>query len=300
MTQLFFIPLFIVLGLALRYVKVLPKNLPQLINWWIINIALPAVSIKHLLPMRLSYNLLVPALGPLLAVISAFVCIAVLAKLVKLDAADRKLLLLVSGLCNTSFIGFPLVIAYFGQQALSTAVICDQVTFLLFSTLALYSVIGQTEEKTGVCTLISRVLKFPPFIACILALCLPYNLPMGGADAVLSFLTGSLAPLALITIGLQLKFTIKAHDQALMLYALVLKLILVPACVLLFFKALHISGLPTTITVFESAMPTLLSLSILAQRYNYRTQLLAGITSISILVSFISTFFWQLLLTSLV
>ncbi len=45
---------------------------------------------------------------------------------------SRSTLELASGYSNTSFIGFPLISAFYGEGLLSIAIICDQTMFLPF------------------------------------------------------------------------------------------------------------------------------------------------------------------------
>ena len=71
----------------------------------------------------------------LIAIGSWFLCCCTVRK--RLFSRSRSTLELASGYSNTSFIGFPLISALYGEGLLSIAIICDQTMFLALSTLGI-------------------------------------------------------------------------------------------------------------------------------------------------------------------
>ena len=110
---------------AARYAKP-PIGLAQALNWWVINLALPAL-ILELIP-TLSFNphlwLLVVSQWSVFG--GAFVLFRVIGR--RRGWTDGRIgaLTLVCGLGNTSFLGYPMVAALRGQEGLALAVVADQ------------------------------------------------------------------------------------------------------------------------------------------------------------------------------
>lgn len=79
-----------------------------------------------------------------------------------------------SGYSNTSFIGFPLISALYGEGLLSIAIICDQTMFLALSTLGIIAALrgGSSSGTISAKFILKRLFTFPPFLGCISALIL--------------------------------------------------------------------------------------------------------------------------------
>ncbi len=70
------------------------------------------------------------------------------------------------------------------------------------------------------------------------------------------------------------------------------KLILAPAIVLVMALLLGIKGNVAKITVFEAAMPTLVTSSIIAEQFRLNTKLTNLIIGVSIIVGFLTSAMW--------
>jgi hypothetical protein len=287
-------------GLLLRHFRLVPQNTYKWINVWIIYIALPAVSFKYLPYLQWSVDMLLPLVTPVLIFLGGLIYVELYTRLHPVDRLSKGGLQLVAGLGNTSFIGFPLIIAYFGEEYLSTGVICDQVTFLLLSSAGLIvAVKAQGSGKLPAGKIALKIVSFPPFLGCILALTLPLLIDASPAMPVFSALAASIGPLALFSIGLQLTFkglrTEWKHISAVLLY----KLLIAPVLILLIALTAGMSGKVPTISVFEAAMPVQLSAGILTSQYNLNPARSNAIIGISILVSFLTTGAWYFILKAL-
>jgi hypothetical protein len=139
--------------------------------------------------------------------------------------------------------------------------------------------------------------SFPPLWGCLLAFILPHFMDLELFMPLFDKLAGTVAPLALFSIGLQLKLSGLKNDWKAILSILGYKLILAPALVLVLVYVLNIKGMPSNIAVFEAAMPTLLTASVVADEYHLNTKLVNIATGITILAAFITTLFWYLVLT---
>jgi len=298
MANFILIGLCILAGILFRKSKTLPKDAHKGINAWIIYIALPAVSFKYLPHITWTKDLLFPALAPICIWILGWLFITFYAKFTKVGKATSGGLKLVSSLSNTSFIGFPLIIAYFSEKELAIAIICDQITFTLLSTIGIIVAIRSSQQqKLSAKLVLKKVLTFPPLIGCILALIIPHYINVSALDILFDKLAGTVGPLALFSIGLQLKFGGWYSELKHISFALLYKLILAPAAVLTIAVLLGLNGMIAKITIFEMAMPTLLTAGVVADQYNLNPKVSNLVVGLGILLSFITTGLWWLVLT---
>lgn len=298
MANFILIGLCILAGILFRKSKTLPKDAHKGINAWIIYIALPAVSFKYLPHITWTKDLLFPALAPICVWILGWLFISVYSKFQNTSKATSGGLKLVSALSNTSFIGFPLIVAYFSEKELAIAIICDQITFALLSTIGIVVAIRSSQnQKLSGNLVLKKVFTFPPLIGCVLALILPRYLDLSALDSLFDKLAGTVGPLALFSIGLQLKFGGWFSEIKHISFALLYKLILAPAAVLIIALSFGMNGMTAKITIFEMAMPTLLTAGVVADQYNLNPKVSNLVVGIGILLSFITTGIWWLILT---
>jgi predicted permease len=286
-------------GILLRRSGLLPADAHKGINAWIIYLALPSVSLKYLPHIQWTKELILPALGPVLVWVGAWLWVALYKRFSGkvLDKKTEAGLHLTAGLCNTSFVGFPLIMAYFGENRLGIAVICDQVTFMLLSVGGIYlAVKASNHQDVSISLIVEKLLKFPPVWGCIIALTVPHFVDISPVAPLINKLAGTIGPLALFSIGLQLQFNgwrqeIK-HLSAIFIY----KLLLAPLLVLCLAIAMGIRGSVAQISIFEAAMPTILTSAVIADEYDLNPRLVNLIIGVGILLSFITTFFWWLII----
>ena len=297
MANFILIGLCILAGILFRKSKSLPKDAHKGINAWIIYIALPAVSFKYLPHITWTKDLLFPALAPIGVWLLGWLFITLYSRIRNMNKATSGGLKLTSSLSNTSFVGFPLIVAYFSEKELAIAIICDQVTFMLLSTIGVIVAIRSSQhQKLNPKVVLKKVLTFPPLIGCVLALTLPRFIDVSSLDPLFDKLAGTVGPLALFSIGLQLKFGGWFSELKHISFALLYKLILAPLVVLLVALVLGMHGIITKITIFEMAMPTLLTAGVVADQYNLNPKLSNLVVGIGILLSFITTGLWWLVL----
>jgi predicted permease len=297
MANFILIGLCILAGILFRKSKSLPKDAHKGINAWIIYIALPAVSFKYLPHITWTKDLLFPVLAPICIWLVGWLFITLYSRFQNISKASSGGLKLTSSLSNTSFVGFPLIIAYFSDKEIPIAIICDQVTFALLSTIGIIVAIRSSQnQKLSPKLVLKKVLTFPPLIGCVLALTVPRFIEVSSLDQLFDKLAGTVGPLALFSIGLQLKFGGWFSELKHISFALLYKLILAPLVVLFIAIVLGLSGTITKITIFEMAMPTLLTAGVVADQYNLNPKLSNLVVGIGILLSFITTGLWWLVL----
>jgi predicted permease len=297
MANFLLIALCILAGVYFRKKGTLPKNAHKGINAWIINIALPAVSFKYLPHIEFTPALFFPAVTPLIIWIFGWAYVAFYAKLTKLSKATSGGLKLTSSLSNTSFVGFPLIMAYFSEKEIGIAIITDQVGFMLLSTIGIIVAIRSSQnQKLEAKAVFKKLVSFPPIWGCLLALTLPKYIDISILNPLFDKLASTVGPLALFSIGLQLKFGGWYGEIKHISFALIYKLMLAPIFVSTVAILLGLKGIIPKIAIFEAAMPTLLTSGIIADQYNLNPKLSNLVIGISIVISFITTAVWYFFL----
>ena len=284
----------IVLGMILRATKSIHPDAHKGINTWVLYIALPAVSFKYLPQVQWGWEMAFPIIATFLVTIGSMFFMAIYSKMKGYSRRSQSTLSLISGYSNTSFVGFPLITAFFGEQYLSIAILCDQTMFFTLSTIGIITSLkgGSKDAVVDAQFIVKRLFTFPPFIACISALLLSQFINFDFAEPFFSKLAGTVAPLALFSIGLQLKFNGWRKLMPQISMAMLYKLILAPLIVLLGALIFKINSDIAKITIFEAAMPTLVTSSIIAEQFRLNTKLTNLTIGISIIIGFFTTAMW--------
>ncbi len=297
MVNFLIIGICMIAGMLFRKSGSLPADAHKGINAWIIYLALPAVSFKYLPHIQWSTNLIVPAVAPVLVWLGAWLTMRLYAVIKKLDKKTEGGLKLAAGLSNTTFIGFPLLAAYYGEQLLGIAIIYDQVNFMILATAGvIVAVHSSKKEALTPAVILRRIFKFPPFLGCIAALTLPHFFDISPLDPLFTKLAATVGPLALFSIGFQIKLDGWRRNLSHISVALFYKLIVSPAIVFIFILVMGVRGSIAQVSVFEAAMPTLLTAGIVADEYDLDPQVVNLVIGIGILLSFLTTAGWWLIL----
>jgi predicted permease len=293
MTNFLLIGVCIIAGVLFRRSNFLPVDAHRGINAWIIYLALPAISFKYLPHIQWSKELLLPAIAPIVVWCGGWVWIQLNSKRLLLDKPSVGGLKLISGLSNTSFLGFPLVTAYYGESEIATAVICDQLTFIVFSTIGLIVAINSADNYTlSPSLVIKKLVLFPPLIGCVAALTIPQFIDISGLDPFFDKLAGTVAPLALFSIGLQLQFDGWQTELKTISTALFYKLIIAPVLIVLIAITFQFKGKITQVSIFEMSMASLVSSAVLANEYKLNPKLINLVVGVGIVMSFFTTAIW--------
>ncbi len=107
----------------------------------------------------------------------------------------------------------------------------------------------------------------------------------------------TVGPLALFSIGLQLKFDDLKADAAVISYGLVYKLIIAPMLILALALAFKAKGLVPQITVFEASMPAFVTGSLVAEQYGLNPRLINLMVGIGIFAALFTSALWWLINT---
>jgi predicted permease len=289
-------------GILFRKYGSLPRDAHKGLNAWLIYIALPAVSFKYLPHIQWQSSLLFPAISPIIVWLCGWLFITLYARTQpQMSRATKGGLKLVGGLSNTSFVGFPLIMAWFSEQEIAIAIICDQVTFTLLSTIGIIVAIRSSQQQKLTASLVlKRVLTFPPLLGCVAALTIPQFVSIEPLEPLFDKLAATVGPIALFSIGLQLKFSGWRGELKHLTATLLYKLILAPTIVLGLVLVLGLKGIIPQISIFEAAMPTLLTSGIIADQCNLNPKLANLVVGVGIILSMITTAGWYFIINHFV
>jgi predicted permease len=292
----------LVLGMVLRASGRMPENTPAVLNGFIVHVSLPAMTLFYLHKIAPSWALLVAAAMPWAMFALGCAFFLMLARVARFDRATTGGLILTGSLANTSFVGLPMIAAFFGTQGLGTGVVIDQLgSYCVLSTLGLVvaGLCAPQADAPGARAIALRILKFPPFIATLAALATSTVAWPAVVDGTLEKLAATLAPLALVSIGFQLRLA-AARTCALALAAgLSFKLLLAPLAIMAAFAPLmgH-DGATFDLIVFEAAMAPMIGAAIVANEHRLNPPLVTLMAGVGIPLSFLTLPLWHAVLVA--
>jgi predicted permease len=154
----------------------------------------------------------------------------VVSKPLKLSPTTTGALMLSGGLANTSFVGLPMIETFYGRDGLAIGILIDQLgTYLVLSTLGIAIASIYSWEANSASDILKRVFTFPPLLALLLALALMHvDYPQWFED-LLQRLGSTLSPLALVSVGMQLRLDQLRGNRSPLALGLSFKLVLAPA-----------------------------------------------------------------------
>ena len=282
-------------GLGLQRVPGFPAGAHRGLNAFIIYISLPAITLRYLPELTPSWDWLYPAGMSWIVFVVAVGVFTLLGRWRGWDRRTLGCLVLVCGLGNTSFVGFPLIEALFGTEGLRIAILCDQPgAFLVLSTLGIVAVGYYGTGRVTLRAMLMRVVTFPPFLAFVLSLVLALWAPLPTwVTSPLETLGRTLTPLALVSVGLQLKLPRRDFPFPAFGWGLLYKLVLAPALIWgLYVGLLRQEGLVIDVSVLEAAMAPMITPSIIAMEHDLNPPLASVLVGLGIPISLLTVWGW--------
>lgn len=273
----------------------MPDNAPATLNSFIIHVSLPALTLLYIHELKFSGDVILVAAMAWLVFGFSFVFFWLVGRWLQLSRGTTGALILVGGLGNTSFFGLPMVEAFYGKSGLGTAIIADQLgSFFVLSILGITVAGIYSSGRPGVREIVKRIALFPPFIALMIALLLiPAEYP-AWFSVVLQRLGDTLAPLALVSVGLQLRLGHLAGNMRNLALGLSYKLLLAPLLIyLLYVQVIGAQGQAIQVTLFEAAMPPMITAAIIATEHELDADLATLMVAIGLICSFLTLTVWH-------
>ncbi len=288
----------LILGtLVARFAKP-PAGIVQGINWWVLNVALPALVLELIPKLKFDAQLWFPVAAMWLTFGGAWLLFGLLGPRLGWSRQRTGALILVCGLGNTAYMGYPLVEALHGKPGLALAVVADQLgafPVLASAGIVVASIYSGRTPQLG--QIARRIVTFPAFIALVVGI-------IAGAcggwsallDGVFAPIGATLTPLALFSVGLQFKFHPGQRQLGAASWGLGWKLLLAPLACWLVGAVAGVGGLVLTVGVLQAAMAPMVSAAILADEYDLEPTLANTVLGAGIVLSLLTVPLGNLLL----
>lgn len=290
MTALLLLFVCLALGVLARRYASPPAGTVHGINWWVINIALPALVLELIPRLHFDPQLWFPVAAMWVTFFGAWLLFGLLGPRLGWARQRTGALILVCGLGNTSFMGYPLVEALRGKPGLALAVVADQLgCFPLLASAgivvaSLYA--GRTPQPR---LIVRRILTFPAFLALVAGGIVG---ALGGwpawLEGVFAPIGATLTPLALFSVGLQFKLHLGERQLAAAALGLGWKLALAPLACWLLGRTVGVGGMVLAVGVLQAAMAPMISAAILADEYGLEPPLANTVLGAGIVVSLLT------------
>ena len=300
MSSIILIAISLLAGIVLGKIKSIPKDSYKVLNAIIINISLPALAILYIPDIKISSELFYPLSVMWIVFFAGAIIFLAAAKIYKLNKPTTGALILTGALCNSSFIGFPVLRALFGEEGLKIGVVIDQTgSFVILATFGVIIASVFSKGDYSLKKIFKNIILYPPFIAFLIGVMLNvFHISLGILlRDILGSLGGLVSMLALISVGMQLKFTFSGISIKQLILGLSYKLILAPLLVyILFYLILNNRTLNSQVSIIEASMPTMILGAILADEYKLNPQLSNMMVALGIPLSIITITLWYYIL----
>ncbi len=296
--NLFSVVLFFSLGYIFRKIKIFTELSSKTFIDFIIYVAFPALVIYNVQQLEFKSSYILILFFGWVAVIFSIVFSFFIGKLLKLNRITLSSFVMMASFGNTSFLGIPFNMALFGEESVKYVIIFDQ--FASFLPVVLLSpfilAYGRGTDKIKIDW--KKIITFPPFITLIVSFAVKPFITIP------EFILGSLhllgltvVPLALFSVGLNLRFSNLKERIRDVSFVLFIKMLFVPSLFLIFFLFIGIdAGLFTKVAVIEIAMPPMVLASILVIGADLDKDLAASSVASGIIFSFASVPFFYILI----
>ena len=293
MENLIIIIMMFVFGLILNKTKRTKEGDHKIINALLINIFLPSLILKYLHNVDFSVSLFSSASMPWILTGIATAFFIFIGKILNFSKETIGCLILTAGAGNTAFLGLPMVQALFGNSAMPTAIAVDQlgstpcVLTLGVLIAGFFSTQGQAFNLRST---LKRIISFPPLVATAIAIVTNNMTYSQEFTAVFEKLSACVAPLALLSIGLQFKIEGISENFTKLITGLFFRVFFAPILVSLFLMMTnHPFGTYEKTLLVDSMMGTQITAMIIAQEYKLdeklAVQMMCFSTPLAILVS---------------
>lgn len=255
-----------VLGALLRRSGRLPDNGPAALNAFIINIALPALILRHLHAVEITSALVLAAAVAWVLFALSIAFFGIVGRAAGLAPQTVGALTLTGGLANTSFLGVPMIEAFYGSGGVALGLVIDQLgSYLALATLGIVIAAKYSGAALDRCAIARKIALFPP--------------------------------LALVSVGAQIRLGALAGNVRKLVLGLGFKLVFGPAMLVILFVAFTgIDSDHTRIMFFEAAMAPMIGAAIVATEHKLDPPLTTLMVGIGIPLSFLTVPAWWYIL----
>ena len=289
----------IVCGIGWRIVKPAgldPVQTRKVLTSLVYYLLLPALVLSVLWKAELGATTLLIALSAAAAVFIGMGLSALSCRVCKARPAVTGAVILAAAFPNATYLGLPVLEAAFGPWARSVAIQYDlfACTPLLF-TLGILIAAHHGDAQAGVANMMKELFRIPALWAAVIAVLLNLmEVPVHTVlDGLLGLLERGVVPLMLFSLGLSLEWN-RSQWRTLpsVIPVVLVRLLVVPALIMVFASTIGLSGEMRAAVVLESAMPSMVLGIVFCDRYNLDVSLYAAAVTITTALSMLTLPLW--------
>lgn len=291
MDNFFLIAFTFLLGYILQKFKIFSDDMPLTLNRFVIYISLPALILAEIPKLTFSMEMFIPPVIAWVVMISSAVVILIFSRIMNFEKKVEGALMLVGVFTNSSFVGIPMITAYFGGDALAHLMMYDQLgTSIAFGTYGTIVVAYYTNKgKFNPSKMFKKMVVFPPFMALVLAFLLLGKSYPQSLSFTLDALASTVIPLALVAAGLQLKLFIPKQEIKPFMFSIGIKLIFAPLVAIFTCNLFGWSNLASQVAIMEAGMAPMITAGAVASLAGLAPRLSAAIVGYGIIFSFFTS-----------
>lgn len=293
------IVVFFVVGAALRFFASPPQRLTDVLNLFVVHIALPALILTIVPFLTFNITMLIPAVSYWLLVPATWLLSYLLARYFSWSRDIRCVFFTLCACGNTGFLGIPMAKALLSNEALAYALLYDQLgTFIGVATVITITIARYQSdtESTDVKYLVYKVMTFTPFVALICSLLLPIDALVTPLIGVLEFLAQLIVPATMIVVGLQFTLKIEKKYYQPLSVILLIKMLIMPLVMWGIVILLRVDPVMISSIVFQVAAPPMITAAALLMTARIAVPLVGSTLGLGTILSFITLPLWALLL----
>jgi len=296
-------PIFIVIaiGFLIRKKNIISEEGVSLLNKLAYNIGLPSLIFLTITNYSLSDIFNVQIVKVIYLAYAVVISLTILINLVIKRSGKTKGAIIVSSFrCNMAFVGFPIILAAYGDLALAKAslVVAFLVPINIIATIIIFKFYNRREEGIGIGRLLLSFVKDPMIIGVALGILFSYfkiPVPEVFHDS-LDIISAMTVAIALFSIGASFKFIHLKNDFKIVSYVSFNKLILLPLIVFLLSTfVFKVEIFDRNVMVILFATPLAVAAYIMAKELRSNHKLLASSLILTTIMSAFSISAWLLL-----
>lgn len=281
---------FVGLGFLFRFIKVFPDQTAQVLNMIALYVSLPAVILLKISQLEFSADMLVPAVFPWVMLIVSAALVYFVGKHMRWSRDIMAVLLLVVPIGNTSFMGIPMVNAFYGDHGLPYVIIYDQLgTMVIFAVYgSIILAVHGSKGPVNIWKIFRKAVLFPSTLALIAGILLRNWQYPEALEKQLQIMASMITPLVMIAMGFQFRVRLSPGVMRPLSFGLAVKLIVAPLTAMFACHLFGLNGLAADITVFEAGMPPMVTAGALAITAEIMPELAAALVSLGMVLAFVS------------
>ena len=281
----------ILIGTLGRRSNLLPFGTANVLNTFVLNVSLPAMILLSIPKLHLDESIIYPVAAHWIFYCLNILLVLIASKVFHFKKSVLGVLLVVSCLGNTAFLGIPMVGTYLGSEAISYAVLYDQlgsgIAFIITGAFILPLFSG--DKKKSLKEVLIQLLSFPCFVALMMSfLLIKFPLPQI-FNHFLESISMTLVPCSMIAVGYQMKFRMKFDKVIPITVGLVIKMIILPVMAILLYKFLNQEELSLKASVLQVSMPPMITAGAMAMSIDLENEIAAALVGYGLIIAFITT-----------